>query len=78
MSKKLTDKDIDDLTSYADGEGRIRARLKVSGPQLKELALNANVEKCPGCGWWCESHELIPVDSDEPDGKCSNCRISES
>jgi len=75
MVAKLSTKDIDDLTSYADGEIRVRSRLKLSAEQLKEAALNENVEKCPGCGWWAESHEMLPLDGDEPDGHCSNCRV---
>lgn len=71
---KLTAKDIDDLTSYGDGEGRIRAKYKCGGEQLKEAALDANVEKCPGCGWWAESCHMVNVETEEIDGKCDNCR----
>jgi hypothetical protein len=72
----LSNKDLDDLTSYADGEARVRSRHNCTRAQLREAALNANVEQCPSCGWWAESHEMLPIDSDKPDDKCSNCRVS--
>lgn len=72
----LTEQEIDILVSFSDGESNIRReRGGISLSVLSELALEVNVEKCPGCRWWCESGELIPTDSDDPDGKCSNCRM---
>lgn len=76
---RLSEQDLDDLKGYADGEARVRARRNLTAMQLKEVALNDNVEKCPGCYWWVDSHELIPTDGrDLPDGKCSNCRMVNS
>ena len=74
--KILSEMDISDLTGYADGEYRIRVRLKISQSELHDLALDAGVEKCNNCGWWDETHSMIPHDTDEPDGKCDNCRIN--
>ena len=74
----LTDSQLDTLTSYPDGDLKVRRELNITHLQLTELALNANIEQCPSCKWWCESGELIPTDSDEPDGHCSNCRMGES
>lgn len=71
----LSDSDVDDLTSYADGFSKVMRRLNITFQQLTEAALNHGVEQCPGCRWWCESGELIPYDSDDPDGFCGNCRI---
>jgi len=70
----LTDDEIDTLTSNADGEYKIRRSRKVGLYELKELALDENVEKCPTCYWWVESGELIPDGSDETDRHCLNCR----
>ena len=71
---RLSEDDIDTLTSYADGESRIMCKHKINSVQLWEAALNHNVEKCIGCGWWAGSGEMLPYDSDTPDGHCCNCR----
>jgi hypothetical protein len=75
---RLTDQQLDDLTGYADGEARVRRQARLTSEALREAALNSQVEKCPGCGWWAESHEMVPHDSDDPDGCCLNCRPSEA
>jgi hypothetical protein len=78
MTKKkkkieLSDDDIDDLTSYADGQSRVRRRLNIGSDELTEAALDKNVEQCSACRWWFESGELVD-DSGEPTGKCGDCR----
>ena len=70
---ELTNEDVDDLTSYADGAWRIQRKYNIDIGELAEAALDKNVEQCPGCRWWCESGELVD-DNGEPDGKCDNCR----
>ena len=68
---------IDLATSYADGYERALAVAETQGIEdLDEYLLNLGIEKCPGCDWYVESGELIPLDEDEPDGCCCNCRPS--
>lgn len=71
---KLTEDDIDKLTSFADGEIRIRSKYDIGYAELRDLALNWQVERCPHCYWWAESGEMLPPGEDEPDGHCGNCR----
>lgn len=73
---RLTDEDIDRLTSLADGEYRVRRDRKITLEELEQAALNCNIEKCPKCGWWTESHNLLDIDEEEVDGFCDNCRAS--
>ncbi|MFA7218979.1 MAG: hypothetical protein WC119_00440 [Synergistaceae bacterium] len=74
----LSDDDIGDLlTGYADGERRVMQETGMEIDEIEEWGLNHNIEKCPTCGCWTESHNLLPDepdDSDEPDGFCDNCR----
>ncbi len=70
---ELSDKQLDMVTSYADGAYRVMAELKVDKPTLDEMLLDHNVEQCPNCHWYTDSCHLV-VDSDEPDGFCDNCR----
>jgi len=71
---RLTAQQLDTLTSYADGEARVRRQTRLTSAALREVALNSQVEKCPGCGWWAESHEMLCPERGEPDGYCLNCR----
>lgn len=70
----LTSQELDTLTSYADGGYRIKMALGISERVLRELALDANIEQCRKCYWWCEAGEMIPDGMEEPDGHCCNCR----
>jgi hypothetical protein len=70
----LTDKEVDTLTSFADGQQRIQRERRINLSELLNLALDVGVEQCPGCKWWAESGEMIPDGSEDTDGKCSNCR----
>ena len=46
--------------------------IKITSDQLKDELLSRNIEICPGCGWWCESDELVDEDSNVV--FCENCR----
>lgn len=70
---RLTEKDCDDLTLLPSGEMLVRQRYGIGLPQLREAALNENIEQCPSCRWWCEAGELVNDDG-VVDGKCGNCR----
>ena len=70
----LADDEVDTLTCYADGEARLRAARGIGYDELRELALNRGVERCPSCRWWAEAHEMLHPVTDEIDGHCSNCR----
>lgn len=65
-----------DLTaSYVDGLSRALAEFDVDQDELDDVLLDLNVEQCPSCAWYVDSHALIPPDGDdEPDGCCPNCR----
>ena len=68
---------IDLATSYADGYER--ALVIAEDMEIEDLdnwLLDHNVEKCPTCEWYVDSAELIPLDEDDPDGCCCNCRSS--
>lgn len=69
----LTAEDIDELTGYANGESKVLARLNINVTLLEQLALDENVECCPTCDWWVDSHELLD-DDQKIDGHCDNCR----
>ena len=40
--------------------------------EVDEQLLAMSLEKCPFCGWWCESSEL--VDEDDEVVGCGQCR----
>jgi hypothetical protein len=70
------DEILDMLVSYADGETRVINLTEWNIDDIEDWALDFNVERCPSCGWWVNSHELIPDEDplDEPDGYCMSCR----
>lgn len=70
----LTDQQIDTVTSYADGAERVMQELGCTRETLEEALLDANVERCPNCGWYTDSFHLIDDGEAEPDGYCDNCR----
>ena len=65
------------LTSFADGEAKVRRATGWSDAKIKDRALDLGIEKCLGCGWWAETGEMLPTDAEEPDGHCANCRPAE-
>ncbi len=74
----LTDEDkaraADMVTSYVDGLSRALLEFEVDQDELDDMLLGLNIEACPGCGWYVDSHDLFDPDSDDMDGCCSNCR----
>jgi hypothetical protein len=40
--------------------------------EIEDALLSINIERCPGCEWWCYSDELI--DDDNEVVGCQNCR----
>jgi hypothetical protein len=39
--------------------------------EIEDAILDFQVERCSGCGWWFECHEL---ESEKENGKCKDCR----
>lgn len=73
--KQIDDSKIEDLlVSYADGLEKVMDLTGMNVDEVEEWGLNHNIERCPTCDWWTESHNLIPTDSEETDGFCDNCR----
>lgn len=43
--------------------------------ELESMLLDHNVERCQGCGWWCNTSELAPDgETDEGEGLCDDCK----
>jgi len=63
------------VTGYVNGFDRACAQFGLDVQTLETLLLDANVEACPGCDWYVDSHELLG-EGDAPDGHCDNCRPS--
>ena len=72
----ISEDDADTLTSYADGDARVMSSRHLTLAQLREAALDHNVEQCPNCLCWVDSYERIPDGADGPDRYCLNCRPS--
>jgi hypothetical protein len=49
-----------------------RLELDVDVDTVEDQLVDVSVERCDGCGWWCESSELVD-DTDEVVG-CESCR----
>lgn len=66
---------IDRVTGYIDGFDRVLRdeTLDLDAGELDELLLDNNVEKCPECELYVDSHELLD-ENGEIDGHCDNCR----
>lgn len=76
----ITEDEVEALTTEALKEQELLAKYGYTLEELKDAALDHNVEKCPNCGWWGESSVMIPTDEGDPDfgevdGYCDNCRI---
>ncbi len=64
----------DMATGFALGFEKAQQEFGLDAEVLEDVLLDMNIEKCPDCGWFVDSHELIGPDGDEPDGHCRNCR----
>ena len=63
-------------TGFALGFSQAQQESGLDAEVLEDILLDMNIEKCPDCGWFVDSHELIPPEGDgeTPDGHCRNCR----
>lgn len=52
--------------------GEIAERLSVDEDQVDDLMLDAGLERCQVCEWWCEVSELIGDDGLPV--PCESCR----
>lgn len=68
------DKIVNTISGYANGEEKAVEKFEIEFDDIPDIMLNAGYDKCPCCEWWVELWELIPIDEDEPDGYCENCR----
>lgn len=48
-----------------------RFDLDTDDNNLEDALISANIERCPGCDWWYESHELVNAAGDVVG--CSDC-----
>lgn len=62
------------VTSYVYGVGKALELFEVDQDELDDVLLDINIEQCINCGWYDDCFNLVPDDSEEPDGYCSNCR----
>lgn len=71
------DRIVDLATGFVDGYERALAIAEEEEIEdLDDWLLDHGIERCPSCEWYVESGELIPPDTDDPDGFCENCRPS--
>jgi len=73
LTAEEKDSIIESCVSLSMGEYRMQAQFKLSVKELEDLLLDSDVEKCPSCRLYTDSHSLIDDDG-EVDGHCSNCR----
>ncbi|WP_199030766.1 hypothetical protein [Ralstonia sp. ASV6] len=64
---------IDTVTGYGNGFDRAIKDSGLTAAALRKLLISHNVEQCPSCHWYVDSHELLDEDS-RVDGHCDNCR----
>lgn len=76
LSDEQKDRIADLASGFALGFEQAQREFELTDEELRELLLDMNIEQCPDCRWWVESHELIAPDADgvTPDGHCNNCR----
>ncbi|MBA9859197.1 hypothetical protein [Ralstonia insidiosa] len=64
---------IDTVTGFGNGFGRVIEATGMTQEALNGMLLDHNVEKCPNCHWYTDSHHLLDDDGGV-DGYCDNCR----
>jgi len=77
----LSDVQREDLAADAQGTLLSEAQLlersglgdDVGEDEVIEILLDEGVERCPECGWWVHSWELVDEDGNET--VCENCRM---
>lgn len=78
-SVTLTEAEIQDvcdmILGYVDGEAKAHMKYEqLQHVDLEELLLNHNIERCPTCGMFVESHELVDCETGDVIELCDNCR----
>lgn len=79
-SKKVSEDTWSQVYDYLIGtantaDGAIeRFGLNCDIDDVEEAMEDRNLECCPTCGWWVETHELLDDDTDDVLDTCSNCR----
>ena len=64
---------LDTVTGFGNGVERVIEANGMTQKELTALLLDHNVEKCPCCHWYTDSHQLLD-DNGVVDGYCDNCR----
>lgn len=70
-----TEDQINHAQSY---EGTVKSaasiaeEMELSDDEVEELMLDADLERCPECEWWCRCGDLL--DDNDDAGACSSCR----
>lgn len=65
---------IDTCLSFITGEFKMREKYDLAHEELTDLLLDDNVERCPHCRNFTDSHSCIHPDTHKVDGHCTNCR----
>jgi hypothetical protein len=55
-------------------EARVCETLWLSAGDLEDTLLDADLERCQGCGWWFDSFDLVGDEDDDEAGYCDDCR----
>lgn len=42
--------------------------------EIEAQLADYNLERCYGCGWWCDAGELVSPSDDGDCGSCDDCR----
>jgi DNA-directed RNA polymerase subunit RPC12/RpoP len=62
---------VDRVAHQGDGMAWAMNQFDLEVDEVEDIMLDANYERCPGCGWFVECGEL--VDADDAERECSNC-----
>lgn len=87
IRRRLAEKLAGLAEGTADSELALISRLEVTGDfgdeleergldadAVEDLLLDLNVERCPACGWWSESAEMVLDEDEEAAIGCRSCR----
>ncbi len=74
MSDRLTEEQVETVTSYVDGYYRVMHQTGMTQAELDDALLDHNVEECPFCAVYSFSFDMVNDDTGEVDGRCTNCR----
>jgi hypothetical protein len=71
MNAELAKRIADLAEGTCKSESELADKFEVDEDQVIEACLDFGIERCMGCGWWCESGELEEVDNEF---YCGDCR----